>query len=118
MQERAVVGEPSVNSHRFRREEPREERQLLEMVSEPIGHEDGREVRACQRVAHFEVILTKARWHLPCSAPGRRGIVSEGVVGPAISCDITVVSEAFEKRPEVSNSRGELVWNGTVLVLL
>jgi hypothetical protein len=31
MQERAVIGKPSVNSHRLRREEPREEGQLLEV---------------------------------------------------------------------------------------
>ena len=52
------------------------------MVGESVGHDDGRKTRACQGIADFEVVLTKAHRYLPCSTPRRRRIIAERIIGP------------------------------------
>src|SRR5262249_21767538 len=62
-------------------EEPREERQLLQMVGETVGHCHVREVHVSQRVSHFKAFLTITR-HLSNISPGWGGIGGERVGQP------------------------------------
>jgi hypothetical protein len=80
VQERRVVGKPSVDSDGRRAIEPGEESQFLHVVGETIGHGDGRRKTSAQRIAHFEVAL--AARLLADVAPCRNWIVTERIVHP------------------------------------
>ena len=51
--ERVVVGKPAVHSNRRRSVKPREERQLLQMISESVRARNRREVCACEWITYF-----------------------------------------------------------------
>jgi len=58
--ERIVVRKPAVRGNRRRSVEPREKRQFLQMVSEPIRAGNRRNVRSCERITYFKIILACA----------------------------------------------------------
>ena len=81
LQERAVVGEPAMNSDRRRAIEPGEERQFLHVIGETVrGIEDGGSQGSAERVTKLQVVLASS--YLSYMPPRRRRIVAERIVHP------------------------------------
>src|ERR1700733_4203144 len=78
--EGVIVREPPVDPDRLRREEPREEGKLLQVISEPVAPANRRKTGAGQRITDLQVVLAGPRWHLSHSTPSGGGIVAEGIV--------------------------------------
>src|SRR5258708_27080668 len=78
--ERAVVREYAARSDRRGAVEPGEERQLLEMVCETVGHGHRRNIDAGQRITNFKVVLAAS--HLSDVSPGWSRIGAQRIIHP------------------------------------
>src|SRR5262249_15694488 len=78
--ERVVVGEPAVHCNRRSSVKPREERKLLQLVSEAVRPGHRGDVRGGKRVAYFKIPLASS--HPARMPPTGSLIIAERVIPP------------------------------------